>query len=149
MSDENTPVVGALRQVVADSYALMGQTHLCHWNVRGPEFFALHAAFEVQYSELFIAIDEIAERVRALGALAPGGLSSLAELSSLVEIVEDTGATDMVRHLVVSNEIVVGSLSEARDKAGEAGDSETEDLTIARIQVHQKTIWMLKSFLGY
>ena len=148
MSSSHSPVVVALRQVVADSYALMGQTHLCHWNVRGPEFFALHAAFEVQYSELFVAVDEIAERVRALGALAPGGLSHLAHLSQVTELDEDTSAVEMVRHLAASNGILVTSLCAARDQASEAGDSESEDLSIARIQVHQKTIWMLNSFLG-
>lgn len=148
MSNTNTPVVAALRQVVADSYALLGQTHLCHWNVRGPGFFALHTAFEEQYTELFTAVDEIAERIRALGALAPGGLSNLASLSSIEEIEEDSTAEAMVAHLAEANEIVVDSLAAARDLAAEADDSESEDLAIARIQVHQKTIWMLKSYLG-
>lgn len=148
MSNTYSPVVEALRQVVADSYALIGQTHICHWNVRGPEFFALHVAFEQQYTELFTAVDEIAERVRALGSLAPGGLANLAKLSSISEIEEDVKAVDMVAHLAKSNEVLVSSLSAARDLASDAGDSESEDLCIARIQVHQKTIWMLNSFLG-
>ncbi|MGJ8671977.1 Dps family protein [Rubritalea sp.] len=148
MSNSHKPVVGALRQVVADSYALLGQTHLCHWNVRGPGFFALHTAFEEQYTELFAAVDEIAERVRALGALAPGGLSNLAKLSTINELEEDANAEVMVAHLAEANEIVVASLANARDVAAEANDSESEDLTIARIQAHQKTIWMLKSYLG-
>ena len=148
MSKNRTPVVEALRQVVADSYALLGQTHLCHWNVRGPNFFALHIAFEAQYTELFTAVDEIAERIRALGSLAPGGLGNLARQSSISELEEDSSAEEMVAHLASANEIVVESLSAARDLAGESGDSESEDLAIARIQVHQKTVWMLKSFLG-
>lgn len=89
-------VVDALRQVVADSYALIGQTHICHWNVRGPGFFSLHAAFEVQYTELFTAVDEIAERIRALGALAPGGLGNLARMAGTAEIAEDANAQEMV-----------------------------------------------------
>ncbi|NNM27949.1 MAG: DNA starvation/stationary phase protection protein, partial [Akkermansiaceae bacterium] len=89
-------VVEALRQVVADSYALLGQTHLCHWNVRGPGFFALHTAFEAQYTELFTAIDEIAERVRALGSLAPGGLGNLAKMAGMKELEEDASAEAMV-----------------------------------------------------
>ncbi|MGE9268849.1 MAG: Dps family protein [Verrucomicrobiales bacterium] len=147
---ENThnQVVTQLRQVVADTYALMGQTHLCHWNVRGPGFFALHTAFEEQYTELFAAVDEIAERVRALGALAPGGLANLAQSSEVKELREDAPAEEMVRHLAESNEVVVKSLAAARDAAAEADDSQTEDLAIARIQVHEKTIWMLKSYLG-
>ena len=148
MPDNNAPVIEALRQVVADSYALIGQTHICHWNVRGPGFFSLHNAFEEQYSELFPAVDEIAERIRALGALAPGGLGNLAQMAGIGEIAEDASASDMVQHLQQINEKLVGTLSKARDLAAEAGDSQTEDLMIARIQVHEKTIWMLKSYLG-
>ena len=141
-------VVDALRQVVAVSYALLGQTHICHWNVRGPGFFALHTAFEEQYTELFTAIDEIAERVRALGALAPGGLATLAHMAGVKEIAEDASADAMVTHLAETNRKVVDSLAKARNLAADAGDSESEDLAIARIQVHQKTIWMLDSFLA-
>lgn len=144
MSDK---VTTTLRQVVADSYALIGQTHLCHWNVRGPSFFSLHAAFEAQYTELFAAVDEIAERIRAKGSLAPGGLANLAQLAGIEELAEDATAQDMVRHLLNANEKLLGDLKAARDAAGAAGDSETEDLMIARTQVHEKTVWMLKSFL--
>ncbi len=150
MSDTpKTPrVVEALRKVVASSYALMGQTHLCHWNVRGPSFFALHTAFEEQYTELFTAIDEIAERIRALGAFAPGGLGNLARMAGVGEIAEDAGAETMVSHLVAANEQLVADLARARDLAAEGGDAETEDMMIARIQAHEKTIWMLRSFLA-
>lgn len=141
-------VVAALRQVVADSYALMGQTHLCHWNVRGPGFFALHTAFEQQYTELFTAVDELAERVRALGSLAPGGLGNLAKMAGIKELQEDAGAEEMVAHLADSNRKVVDDLAKVREIAGDAGDSETEDIAIARTQVHEKTIWMLDSFLA-
>ncbi|MEX0330594.1 MAG: Dps family protein [Puniceicoccaceae bacterium] len=146
-TDKKHAVVNALRQVVADSYAVMAQTHLCHWNVRGPSFFSLHNAFEEQYTELFTAIDEIAERIRALGALAPGGLASLADLAGMEEIGEDTSATEMVVHLSEANAELIKDLISARDHASEAGDDQTEDLMIARIQVHQKTKWMLDSFL--
>lgn len=140
-------VINALKQVVADTYALIGQTHICHWNVRGPSFFSLHTAFEEQYTELFTAVDELAERIRALGALAPGGLKNLAELSGIQEIKEDATANEMVEHLVTANEKTLKDLQKTRDLAGEANDSETEDLMIGRIQVHEKTLWMLKSFL--
>lgn len=140
-------VVRSLRQVLADSYALLGQTHICHWNVRGPSFFSLHGAFELQYTELFTAVDVIAERIRALGALAPGGLANLASMAGMKEIEEDASATDMVKHLAAANTALVKDLKKARDLAGKAGDSQTEDLMIGRIQVHDKTIWMLKSFL--
>lgn len=145
---KTNPVVDALRQVVADSYAVLGQTHICHWNVRGHSFFSLHNAFEEQYTELFTAVDEIAERVRALGALAPGGLANLAKMAGIKETPEDTPADKMVTHLVEVNKKLVGDLQKARDAAGSAGDAETEDLMIARIQVHEKTIWMLESFLA-
>lgn len=143
----NPKVIEALRQVVADSYALLSQTHLCHWNVEGPSFFALHQAFEEQYTELFTAVDEIAERVRALGAYSPGGLSSLAKMAGFSEIAEDADASTMVSSLVKQNEQLISDAADAREAAAEADDKETEDLMIARIQVHEKTRWMLKSFL--
>lgn len=143
----NTKLIDALRLVVADSYAVIGQTHLCHWNVRGPSFFSLHNAFEAQYNELFMAVDETAERIRAKDALAPGGLSKLASMAGIEEIAEDTPANEMVQHLVKSNEKLLSDLKAARDTAREAEDSETEDLMISRIQVHEKTVWMLKSYL--
>jgi starvation-inducible DNA-binding protein len=141
-------VVAALRQVVADSYALLGQLHLCHWNVRGPSFFSLHTAFETQYTELFAAIDEVAERIRALGAFAPGGLGNLAQMSGMAEIEEDADARAMVVHLKAGHEKVVASLQRARDLAAASADAETEDTMVARIQIHEKAIWMLASFLG-
>lgn len=140
-------MIDALRQVVADSYALIGQTHVCHWNVRGPSFFSLHNAFEAQYSELFAAVDDIAERIRALGALAPGGLGNLAKMSGMPEIKEDATAKEMVKHISEQNKRLVVDLMKARDLAGDAGDDQTEDLMIARIQVHEKTIWMLDSYM--
>ncbi|MEM8930486.1 MAG: DNA starvation/stationary phase protection protein [Acidobacteriota bacterium] len=141
------PVIEGLRQVVADTYALIGQTHICHWNVTGPSFFSLHTAFEEQYTELFTAVDEIAERIRAKGALAPGGLNNLASMAGIEEIAEDATAREMVEHLVRANLKLLADLGSTRDHAAEAGDSETEDLLIARIQVHEKTVWMLRSYL--
>jgi|TARA_B110001469_G_C9619547_1_gene308657 starvation-inducible DNA-binding protein len=141
-------VIEALRLVVADSYALLAQTHICHWNVRGPAFFSLHTAFEGLYTELFTAVDEIAERIRALGALAPGGLGNLAKMAGTKEIAEDSSSTEMVEHLVALNHKLVTDLKNARDAAGDSGDDQTQDLMIARIQIHEKTIWMLNSFLA-
>lgn len=140
-------LIEALRLVVADTYAIIGQTHLCHWNVRGSSFFSLHTAFEEQYNELFLAVDEIAERIRAKGALAPGGLSNLAKMANIKELPEDSSADEMVNHLVVANEKLLEDLRNARDCASEEQDPQSEDLMIARIQVHEKTVWMLKSFL--
>jgi len=140
-------VVNSLRQVVADSYALLGQLHLCHWNVRGTSFFSLHAAFEEQYTELFTAVDELAERIRAKGSLAPGGLSKLAQMAGIDEIDEDASADQMVNHLAAANEKLLNDLRVARDHAADSGDSESEDLAISRIQVHEKALWMLRSYL--
>lgn len=106
-----------MRLVVADTYAIIGQTHLCHWNVRGNSFFSLHQAFEEQYTELFAAVDEIAERIRAKGSLAPGGLAGLAKLAGIEELAEDADAASMVRHLLVANEKTLTDLRTARDLA--------------------------------
>lgn len=147
-SQKASPVIQGLQTLLADSYALMAQTHFAHWNVQGPSFFALHTAFETQYNELFAAVDELAERLRALEALAPGGLATLAKASRITELpVEATPAKDLVAHLIDGHEITVSTALELRDASDEAGDLETQDLVIARIQAHQKTLWMLKSFL--
>jgi starvation-inducible DNA-binding protein len=137
----------SLNQVLADSYALMSLTHLAHWNVEGQGFFALHTAFQTQYEELFVAIDEIAERIRALGAYATGGLSTLATIAQMPEFVSPLPQEEYVRALIVANEKLVKDAGTARDLAGEANDPETQDLMIGRITLHQKTIWMLRSYL--
>lgn len=145
---KNDAVVKGLTTLLADSYALLGQTHLAHWNVEGPAFFSLHVAFQSQYEELFEAIDEVAERIRALDVLSPGGLKTLAALSSITELAaEPMPAKDFVAHLIESHEIVVGNATAARKAAEDAGDLETQDLVIKRIQTHEKTLWMLRSFL--
>jgi starvation-inducible DNA-binding protein len=140
-------VVDSLRQVLADSYALLGQTHICHWNVEGPSFFALHTAFEAQYTELFTAVDVIAERIRALNAYSPGGLANLAKMAGIQEIAEKTPADKMVAHLSTVHKKLINDAKVACDVAAESGDKETEDLMISRIEIHQKTVWMLDSYL--
>jgi starvation-inducible DNA-binding protein len=145
---KSNAVVEGLQTLLADSYALMAQTHLAHWNVEGPNFFQLHAAFQGQYEELFAAVDEVAERLRALDVLAPGGLKTLAKASRIEELpVEATPSKDFVAHLVDSHEILLATAHALRDASGEADDLETQDLAIGRIAAHQKTLWMLKSFL--
>jgi len=142
------PVTTALQKLLADSYALMAQTHLAHWNVEGTDFFQLHTAFQSQYEELFTAVDDIAERVRALGSYAEGGLDRLAEMSDLPALpVGRLPAKDFVAHLIEANEKVSASAKALETAAGEADDLETQDLAIGRRQVHQKTLWMLNSFL--
>ena len=137
----------SLNQVLADAYALMSLTHLAHWNVEGPGFFALHTAFQTQYEELFIAIDEIAERVRARGAYAIGGLGKFAQAAQMKEFTAPLSQEDYVRALIAANEKLLADAAQARDVAGEANDPESQDLMIGRITLHQKTVWMLKSFL--
>jgi starvation-inducible DNA-binding protein len=125
----------------------MGLTHLAHWNVEGPGSFALHTAFQTQHEELFTAIDEKAERARARGACALGGLDTLAKTAQLKEFASPLSQEHYVRLLVTANQKLLADAAKARDLAGEANDPESQDLMIARITVHQKTIWMLQSFL--
>lgn len=142
------PVTAALNKLLADSYALMAQTHLAHWNVEGTDFFQLHTAFQGQYEEIFSAVDEIAERVRALGGYAEGGLERLAEISDLPPLpVGRIPAKDYVAHLIEANERVSASAKALETVSSESDDLETQDLAIGRRQAHQKTLWMLNSFL--
>ena len=144
---KNRSLPDSLNQVLADSYAVMALTHLAHWNVEGPGFFALHTAFQTQYEELFTAIDEIAERIRALGSYAIGGLSTLAKVAGTQEFGSPLAQEEYVKALLAANEKLVKDAEVARDLAGELNDPESQDLMIGRITLHQKTIWMLKSFL--
>ena len=142
------PVVKSLNKLLADSYALMAQTHLAHWNVEGTDFFQLHTAFQSQYEQLFEAIDEIAERVRALGSFSEGGLERLARLSDLSQMPAGRlPSKDFVAHLIEGNEKVAAQCKAVESAAQEADDLETQDLAIKRRQAHQKTLWMLNSFL--
>ena len=147
-SDLTTAVSNALMTLLADSYSLMSQTHLAHWNVEGPAFFELHGAFQKQYEELFTAVDDLAERLRALDVYAPGGLLTLAKLSTVAELPQGKAtAKDFVAGLVDGHETVVAAALALRDAAGKADDLETQDVAIGRAQVHEKTLWMLKSYL--
>jgi starvation-inducible DNA-binding protein len=142
------PVVKGLHKLLANSYDLLAQTHVAHWNVEGPDFFQLHSAFQTQYEELFTAIDEIAERVRALGSYAEGGLERLARLSDLTPMPAGrVPAKDFVAHLIDGHEKVVAQAKAVETAAADADDLETQDLAIKRRQTHQKTLWMLNSFL--
>ncbi len=140
-------VVETLNLVLADSYALMALTHLAHWNVEGDDFFPLHKAFQEQYENLFEAIDEIAERVRALDAYSIGGLATLAKVANMEEFKAPLPQKDYVAALVIAHEKVTGDALQTRELAGSAKDLETQDLMIKRLQWHEKTLWMLKSYL--
>lgn len=133
-------MVDALNQVLADSYALMAMTHTAHWNVEGPDFFELHKAFQKQYEDLFEAIDEIAERIRALDAFPIGGLSNFARKANMEEFNAPMSQKDYVAGLIVANEKVVDDATSARNLAGEINDLQTQDLMIKRLADHQKTI---------
>jgi len=143
----STALTESLNQVLADSYALMSLTHLAHWNVEGDGFFALHTAFQTQYEELFTAIDEIAERIRALNAYAIGGLGKFAQTANLEEFAAPMPQQKYVKLLIEANEKLLADATVARELAGQANDAESQDLMIGRITLHQKTVWMLKSFL--
>ncbi len=146
---KDTRVTDGLNLVLADSYSLMALTHLAHWNVEGADFFPLHKAFQEQYEDLFEAVDEIAERVRALDAYALGGLSTLAKVAQMEEFKSPSPAKDYVAALIVGHEKVADDAKRVRDVAGEASDLQTQDLMIKRIQTHEKTLWMLKSYLKH
>jgi starvation-inducible DNA-binding protein len=137
----------SLNQVLADSYALMSLTHLAHWNVEGAGFFALHTAFQTQYEELFTAVDEIAERIRSLGTYAIGGLGKFAQVARMPEFASPLTQEDYVKRLIAAHEKLLADAAVARDLAGGANDAESQDLMIGRITLHQKTVWMLKSYL--
>ncbi|HWH69135.1 MAG TPA: DNA starvation/stationary phase protection protein, partial [Candidatus Sulfotelmatobacter sp.] len=146
---KDTRVVDGLNLVLADSYALMGLTHLAHWNVEGSDFFPLHKAFQEQYEDLFEAVDEIAERVRALDSYAAGGLSRLAKMAEMDEFTSPIPQKDYVAALIVAHEKLIEDALHTREAAGQTNDLETQDLMIKRIAKHQKTTWMLKSYLKH
>jgi starvation-inducible DNA-binding protein len=140
-------IVDGLSRVLADSYTLYLQTHNFHWNVEGPMFNTLHVMFMQQYTELWTALDAIAERIRSLGYPAPGTYREFARLSSIKEIDGVPAALDMVRLLVAGHEAVTRTLRAAFPAAEKGGDEATVDLLTQRLQVHEKTAWMLRSLL--
>lgn len=141
-------VVHGLERLLADSYTLYLQTHNFHWNVTGPQFQSLHALFEQQYTELALAVDEIAERIRTLGALAPGTYAEFAGLTSIKEKKGKLKADDMLDTLIAGQDVVIETAKAAVPLAEEAGDEATADLLVGRIQAHEKNRWMLRSSLG-
>lgn len=147
IAKKDTRIVDGLNLVLADSYALMALTHLAHWNVEGSDFFQLHKAFQEQYENLFEGIDELAEQVRALDAYALGGLTTLGKVAQMEEFKSPMPQKDYVAALIVAHEKVVEDAIRTRDLAGESSDLQTQDLLIKRLEWHQKTLWMLKSYL--
>jgi starvation-inducible DNA-binding protein len=140
-------IAGGLSRVLADSYTLYLKTHNFHWNVTGPMFQTLHLMFEAQYNELALAVDLVAERIRALGFPAPGTYQQFSELSAIKEEPGVPKAQDMIRLLVEAHETVARTSREVFKAAGSASDQPTCDLLTQRMQVHEKTAWMLRSLL--
>jgi starvation-inducible DNA-binding protein len=161
MSDTPTPAIDigiseqarseiadGLSRLLADTYSLYLKTHNYHWNVTGPMFNTLHLMFEQQYNELWIAVDLIAERIRSLGAFAPGSYSAFAELSSIPEATGVPSAEEMLADLVAGHEAVTRTARSVFPVADAANDESTADVITQRLQVHEKTAWMLRSMLG-
>ena len=149
-SADRKQIAAALDGVLADAFTLYLKTHNFHWNVTGPMFNALHNMFEAQYTEQWAALDEVAERIRALGYNAP---ASYAEYIALTTIKEEPGLPkapdwkEMVRQLVAGNEAVCRTARSAAETCDDADDDPTEDLLIQRLRVHEKNAWMLRSLL--
>ncbi len=140
-------IVKGLSHFLADSYTLYLKTHNFHWNVTGPMFNTLHLMFEGQYNELWTAVDLIAERIRSLGFPSPGSYADFAELTTIKEAKGVPKAMEMIKQLVEGHEAVVRSARKVFPTAEEAGDEATCDLLTQRIQLHEKTAWMLRSLL--
>ena len=140
-------IAAGLGRLLADTYVLYGKTHGFHWNVTGPMFNTLHLMFMDQYTELWNALDVIAERIRALGQLAPYGGSALSQLASISETSGHPQALAMVHELVMGHEAVARTARGLFALADEANDQPTADLLTQRLQIHEKTAWMLRSLL--
>lgn len=141
-------IAGGLSRLLADTYTLYLKTHNFHWNVTGPQFNSLHLMFEGQYTELALAVDMIAERIRALGEPAPGSYSAFAALATIKEADGTPSAEDMVRILAEDQLAVVRTARAIFPLADAAHDEPTADLLTQRMQVHEKTAWMLRANLG-
>lgn len=140
-------IASGLNHLLADSYTLYLMTHNFHWNVKGPMFNTLHLMFEGQYTELALAVDTIAERIRALGYPAPGTYGEFSALSSIKEVKGVPNATAMIKHLVAGQESVVRTARSLFPIVEKASDEPTADLLTQRMQLHEKTAWMLRSLL--
>jgi starvation-inducible DNA-binding protein len=146
--DQLEQIIHGLSRVLASSYSLYLKTHSYHWNVVGPMFHSLHAMFMDEYTELALAVDEIAERIRALGAPAPGTYRQFAELSVVPEDTDVPDAHEMVRRLVAAHEVTARTIRDTLPVVEGAPDQVSTDLLVRRLEVHEKTAWMLRSMLA-
>jgi starvation-inducible DNA-binding protein len=140
-------IAAGLSRLLADTYTLYLKTHYFHWNVTGPMFQTLHLMFETQYTELALAVDLIAERIRALGFTAPGSYTEYAKLSSIPETTTVPKAEEMIKLLVEGQESVCRTARSIFPILAKASDEPTADLLTQRLQIHEKTAWMLRSLL--
>ncbi len=140
-------IVKGLSALLADSYTLYLMTHNFHWNVKGPQFNSLHIMFMNQYTEQWNALDMIAERIRALGYAAPGTYKEFVKLATIKEVEGVPSSDDMIRHLVAAQEATARTARKLFPVVGEADDQPTADLLTQRLEVHEKTAWMLRSLL--
>ncbi len=147
MTEPNEVVVQHLERLLATSYTLYLKTHNFHWNVTGPMFTTLHTLFETQYTELALAVDEIAERILALEAKAPGSYSDFQRLSLIGEETGHPSAHEMIRILGSDQKAIVGLARDLFDAADEIDDQATADLATRRLNIHEKNAWMLRSHL--
>lgn len=148
ISDEHRKAIAAgLSAFLADSYTLYLMTHNFHWNVKGPLFNTLHLMFMDQYTEQWNALDQIAERIRALGYPAPGTYKEFVKLASIKEVEGVPAALDMVRYLVDAQQATARTARRVFEVADEASDQPTADLLTQRLDIHEKTAWMLRSLL--
>lgn len=140
-------IADGLKKLLADTYTLYLQTHNFHWNVTGPQFRELHLMFEEHYTELAVAVDDIAERIRTLGVAAPGTYKTFAELSSIDEVEGVPASETMVQLLTQGHEKVVKTAREVLKTAQKADDESTASLVGDRMRIHEKTAWMLRATL--
>jgi starvation-inducible DNA-binding protein len=145
--NDRREIAEGLSRLLADTYTLYLKTHSFHWNVTGPMFNTLHLMFETQYNELALAVDLIAERIRALGFPAPGSYAQYAALTSIKEATDVPKAEEMIRQLVAGQEAVVRTARSVFPAAEKVSDEPTADLLTQRMQLHEKTAWMLRSML--
>jgi starvation-inducible DNA-binding protein len=147
-ADAREEVAAGLSKLLADTYALYLKTHGYHWNVRGPYFASLHALFMAQYAEMWAAIDQVAERIRALGALAPQGYGAFARLSAIGDGDPAKDAEAMLRELVGDHETLIATARAILPRAQAAGDEVTTGLITDRLTAHEKHAWMLRASLA-
>ena len=147
-AEDRHEIASGLSRLLADSYSLYLKTHNYHWNVEGPLFNTLHLMFEEHYTELATAVDEIAERIRALGVKAPGSYSAYSDLTNITEATGAENAEEMIRQLVIGQETVARTAREAIAAADASSDEPTADLLTQRMQIHEKNAWMLRSMLA-